>query len=227
MANRWYTQFYGSLHKKPVQLDCNFVVDATNGNGLGIRSLKGPGIAQVYMHTSATPAAGNPNPLSGYILVQFQDNFNRYFFGTAGAVSPVTGSNLSISGSGVLTVGAPYVITSVGTSSQANWAAVGLPLGIIPAVGEAFFASVTGSGVGSGTVKASGVSGISSIEVIGDPNQTIGANFNGASIMGGSAGAYMILQCLNGSGVVTAPAAGSVIGLSFFMGNSSILVQGE
>src|SRR5580698_1169620 len=51
------------------QIDCNFIVDSSNGNGLGIRSLKGSGCASVYMHTSATPAAGNPNPASGYILV--------------------------------------------------------------------------------------------------------------------------------------------------------------
>jgi hypothetical protein len=226
MANRWYTQFFGTLHKKPVMMDCSFVVDASNGNGLGIRSLKGPGIAQVYMHTSATPATGNPNPAAGIIVVQFQDNFNRYLFGTSGFVSPVSGTPISISGSSVLTVGAPYIITSVGTSVQADWAAVGLPLGIIPAVGQPFIASVTGGGTGTGVVMAPSKSGIMSIEVLGDPNLTLGSKYNGAAILGGSAGSYMVLQCLNASGTITAPAAGSVVGLSFFMNNSSILVQG-
>lgn len=50
------------MHVSPVLLDCNFIVDSTNGNGLGIRSLKGPAIKDVFMHTSATPAPGNPNP---------------------------------------------------------------------------------------------------------------------------------------------------------------------
>src|ERR1017187_394412 len=53
-------------HNEATILDCNFVVDSANGNGLGIRNLKGSGrVAQVFMHTSATPAAGNPNPVAG------------------------------------------------------------------------------------------------------------------------------------------------------------------
>ena len=53
MANRRFNQFYNTFHKMPVQLDCNFVVDNSNGNGLGIRSLKGGGIEDVFMHTTA------------------------------------------------------------------------------------------------------------------------------------------------------------------------------
>lgn len=261
MGNRWYTQFFGTLHKKPVLMDCNFIVDSTNGNGLGIRSLNGAGISGVYMKTSAsfsgathtntvidsiadtsslavgmplsgtgiaagtviqsitsstaivvTPATtgtatvtinyagvGSPTPTgpgTGYILVKFQDNFNYYLHGTSGFISPQSGSNISISGSSVMTIGKAYVITSVGTSTQANWNAVGLPLGVIPAVGEAFIATVTGGGTGTGVVQASSVSGISHLEVVGDPNQTFGANYNGAAILGGSAGSYLIAQCL-------------------------------
>lgn len=56
MSNRRYNQFYFTPHKKAVQVDCNFIVDSTNGNGLGIRSLKSPGsaIAGVFMNTSAS-----------------------------------------------------------------------------------------------------------------------------------------------------------------------------
>ena len=61
MANRnWASggKIY-SMISSPVLLDCNFVVDSTNGNGLGIRSLKGPAVANVYMQSSA-PSAKNP-----------------------------------------------------------------------------------------------------------------------------------------------------------------------
>lgn len=224
MANRWSTQFFGTLEKKPFQIACNFVVDSTNGNGLGIRSLKGPGIANVFMHTSATVAVGNPNPLAGYIMVQFQDNYNRYLFGTAGFVSPLSGSNISISTGSSLTLGTPYVIVSLGTTTAVQWNAVGMPVGIVPAVGVAFIAKAT-SGTGSGIVQSASVSGITSVEVIGDPNKTVTSQ--AATVLGFSSGAYMLLQCLNGSGAVTAPANGSVIGLSFFMSNSSITVQGQ
>lgn len=294
MANRWFTQFYGSLHKKPVQLDCNFVVDPTNQNGLGIRSLKGPGIGNVYMHSTASfvgnthtnkiidgisggtqslvvgeklsgtgiaagtiiagitsgtaittnlattatnsavtiglVASGSPAPESGIIVVQFQDNFNRYFFGTSGFVSPLEGTPISISTGSSLEIGVPYVIVSVGTTTLVQWQAVGVPVGIVPAVGVAFIATAT-SGAGTGVVELPTVSGITSIEVIGDPNATITSK--AATVLGISSGAYMVLQSLAATDsstttlVPTAPAPGSVVGLSFFMSNSLITVQGE
>ena len=65
MANRSFTRSFYSLHEYPVLIDCNFVVDSTNGNGLGLRSLKGPGVAAVFMNTSAsltgTLTIGSPN----------------------------------------------------------------------------------------------------------------------------------------------------------------------
>lgn len=42
-----------SFGSQPVLIDCNFVVDQTNGNGYGIRNLKGQGVKNVYMATSA------------------------------------------------------------------------------------------------------------------------------------------------------------------------------
>jgi len=116
-----------SFLNKPVLIDCNFVVDSANGNGLGIRSLKGSGVQAVYMHTSSTPATGNPNPASGFALIQLSNNYNRYCGGFSGFISPVTGSALNInSGSAALTVGNPYVITSVGhaAAGQASIVAV-------------------------------------------------------------------------------------------------------
>lgn len=210
MANRRYSsQFRFSFHHFPVSLDCNFVVDSTNGNGLGLRSLKTQGISNVYMHTSSTPAAGSPNPSSGYILVQFVDGYNSYIDGFSGQVSPLSGSNIS---SG-LTIGNPYVITSVGASTPAQWQAAGLPTGQTPTAGQAFIAAAT-SIAGGGLVQASLVSGIDHIEVVGDPNQTLRSNLPGQ-------GGYMILQCL-AAGVVTAPANGSVIGLDFQLSNSNL-----
>jgi hypothetical protein len=43
-----------SGHYMPVLIDFNFIVDSTNGNGLGQRSLKGAYVKNVYMHTSAS-----------------------------------------------------------------------------------------------------------------------------------------------------------------------------
>lgn len=288
MANRWLTQFVGSLHKKPAIIDCNFTVDSTNGNGFGARSLKGAGVGAVYMHTTASftgnthtsttidgisggtssfqigaqlsgsglatgtliatipsstsitinfpttttvsgdtisyVAPGSPNPASGLIYVNFQDNWNYYYWGTAGFVSPLSGTPISISTGSSLTVGSAYTIVSIGTTTTAQWVAVGLPIGTVPVIGATFIASAT-SGAGTGVVETSTSSGIDHIEVLGDPNTTITSN--AATIFGTSSGSYMILQCLNGSGALTAPANGTVIGLSFFFSNSSIQVKGD
>lgn len=113
-----------SFGAQPVLIDCSFVVDHTNGNGLGVRSLKGQGVKNVYMWTNQTPAKGVGttivNPMGqtaskGYALIQLKSNYHRYLGGFSGFVSPVTGSALTIDASdAALTVGLPYIITSVG-----------------------------------------------------------------------------------------------------------------
>lgn len=292
MANRWFTQFFGTAHKKPVLLDCNFVVDPTNDNGLGISSLKGPGIASVFMNTSASftgdthtngvidnisstanlsvgmilsgtgittgtvitqitsataiavspvttatnagvtihyAGVGSPTstgPAAGYIYVKLQDNYYKYLQGFSAAIAPNSGTDINISGSAVLTVGNPYVITSVGTSTQANWAAMGLPSGIVPAVGEPFIAIKNGSGTGTGKVQAPSYSGVVDIELVGNPNATMGSNFNGAAILGGgSSGAYLIFQCLGQNSVsFTATTTNTSTGLTVVSSTAGLKV---
>lgn len=212
------------MHVMPVLLDCNFVVDSTNGNGLGIRSLKGPAVKAVYMHTSATPAAGNPNPAAGTIVVQLVDPYNRSLSGFDSRVSPVSGTPLA-AGASALTPGVAYIIVSVGTTTAAEWHALGVPAGVSPAVGVSFIAALSGSGAGSGSVEATAAagSGIASIETVGDPNQSIAPNPSANQ----GYGASFILQCRDYAGAIAAPANGSVISLAFLLNNSSIQVQGE
>ena len=114
-------RFYDFLNK-PVLIDCNFVIDSTNGNGLGIRNLKGAGVQNVFMHTSASPGLGangilNPNPAAGYAIIQLANNYNRYAGGFSGFVAPTTGGTSAINAA-ALTVGNPYIIASVGHASQ-------------------------------------------------------------------------------------------------------------
>ena len=215
MANRYNRQFLENPHNRGTVLDCSFIVDSANGNGLGIRSLKKSGrIFQVYMHTSATPAVGNPNPEAGVIVVQLQDNYNRYLGGYASFVSPLSGSPIS---SG-MTVGVPYVIVSLGASTAAQWQAAGVPAYIVPAVGVSFIAKAT-SVAGGGAVEAIAAagSGVDHIEAIGDANLM---NSHGATIIGQSPGMTIISAAFAG-GVLTAPADGTVIGMNFYMNNSA------
>ena len=231
MANRNFAsggKIY-SMHVMPVIIDCNFIVDSTNGNGLGIRNLKGPAVANVFMHTSATPGTGNvgqvnPNPSVGNIIVQLADNYNRVLSGFNSIVSPLSGSNVAI-GASALTVGAPYVLISQGTSTKADLIAIGIPASIVnsPAgaqPGISFIAKATGSGSGSGQVQAPSNSGITNIETVGDANQSI------APVGTPGVGAQIIVQCLKNA-VLTQPANGTVISLAFLLSNSSVLIQGE
>jgi len=164
-----YGKFYSMLNK-PVLIDCNFVVDSSNGNGLGIRSLKGQGVKNVFMHTSATPGKGsngylNPNPAVGYALIQLSYNYSRYYGGFYGFSSPTTGSNLAIN-STALTIGQPYIITSVGhaTAGTVTIAPVADVSGSLASTwfrvydqyGNTFIIWFSVSGVGSAPIGVSG-----------------------------------------------------------------------
>jgi len=230
MSNRNYANgraFY-AMHVKPVLIDCNFIVDSTNGNGLGIRSLKGPMVNNVFMHTSATPGSNNgmtnPNPASGVIVVQLQDNFNRYFGGFSGQVMGVGSSTATI------VAGNPYVILALGTTTAAQWQAAGVPASMmtnngLPNIGLSFIAAESATISGSPSVAAPVASGIDHIEIIGDPNQSIAPN-PALAAYAPNQGGQIILQCQS-AGSATAPANGTVVSLAFYLSDSSILIQGE
>lgn len=224
------------MHTMPVLIDCNFTVDATNG--LGITSLKGPLVQNVFMHTSVSVSAGNsnpstpnititnPNPASGTIIVQLQDNFNRSFAMFSSIQSPTSGSALKIDNS-ALTAGVAYIITTVGNSTAAAWHALGVPAGVTPAVGVSFIASSVGAGANTSTsrvmITAAAGSAVQSIEVVGSPNTTIAPDPTSSQ----GFGSQFILQCRDAAGSIVAPAAGSVISISLYLSNSSVTVQGE
>lgn len=180
-----YGKFYG-FQSKPVILDLNFVVDSTNGNGLGVRSVKGQGVSNVFMHTSATPGRGpngylNPNPAAGYALIQLAYNYTRNYGGAYNFVAPVTGSNLAINAS-ALTVGNPYIITSVGAGAagSATISPVADVAGSLASTwfrlydnyGNTFIIWFSVSGVGSAPIGVSGTL----------VQQTISANDSAATI---------------------------------------------
>lgn len=219
MANRAFMNFghkYANA-TMPVEVSCNFVVDSTNGNGLGIRSLKSNGyIKSVRMHTSAS-SPDSLNPAAGYIMVTMADNYNRSIGGSLSMVSPVSGSPLTST-----TAGLAYTIVSLGTASAAQWAAAGVPNGQTPKVGLSFIALATGTIGGSAAVEVPATAGsnIDHIETVGDPNASI-SNNNVAS----NGGAVIILRCLKAS-AIQAPANETVIALTFQMDNSSSNVDG-
>ena len=160
-------------------------------------------------------AAGNPNPAPGYAMIRMKNNFNKYLGGFTGFVSPLSGSTVTS-----VVAGQAYVIVSLGTATLAQWQAVGLPVGFVPAVGQSFIAIASQSIGGSGAVQAPAISGVNSVEVIGNPNLLLN-NSNLAS----NAGAILLVQFL-GNGVLAPPVANSVCGMSFWFDGSSVTVDG-
>lgn len=230
MANRFFQNaghFYAP-HVMPVLLDCNFIVDSANGNGLGIRSLKGQGIQAVYMNTSQTPAATNPNPAAGYCLVQFTDAYYRSFSGFDSRVTPVSGTPILVASAGTV-ASTTYVIVVVGTTTAAGWQSLGLPVGVTPAVGVAFVATATATATGTGAVEVAHANGCSfqTIETVGDPNTTLSPVGIGAGFP------YIILRFMGPTNsstttpIAVAPRDNSVISLGFYLSNSSVIVAGE
>jgi len=315
----YYTNVCG-----PRVVHCNFIVDSTNGNGLGIRSLKSNGyIESVFMNTSASLTGtvtntsfnitaisggtsslqvgmpvqgtaipvgttitailssssvqmsaaatgthagetityqgvnslgqGSPNPAAGFAVVKFKQNFNYYLGGFSGFVSPIVSPTTAVTSG--LTSGQAYVITTLGTTTLAEWQTIGLPYGLTPTVGQTIIvpSGVTGTGGShTGKVGLPGVSGVSSLEIVGDPNTVI----SNASIAA-NGGAYVVVQFLaptvavtsgtagnavtlnsgttleaTGGGTVPtvqapkAPADGSVVGMAFYFDGSSVTVDG-
>lgn len=224
MANRNFAsggKMY-SMHVMPVQIDCNFIVDNTATNG--ISSLKGPTVQAVYMHTSAS--ASSTNPAAGTIIVQLQDNYNQLMSFDFGIQSPNSGSDVKIDNS-AMTAGVAYTITTLGNASAAKWAAIGVPAGVTAAVGVSFIAATNGGAGNTLTsrVQASAAagSGVASIEIVGQPNQSIAPN----RLLQASVGAQIILQCRDYAGAIVAPAQLSNISIKLLLSNSSVVVQGE
>jgi hypothetical protein len=213
----------------PADIELNFTVDATNGNGLGVRSIKSNGyVRNVFMHTSATPGPGegmtNPNPAVGFILLQMKQNFNYALSGSNSIVSPIVSPTTSTNSG--MTVGQAYVITVLGTTTLAEWQGIGLPAGLTPTVGQSFIALTTGTGGShTGKVGLPGVSGVTLIETVGDPNQSISN-----SAIASNGGAFLLLQCLGATSssvttlIPTAPANNSVIALRLRWDRSTVSI---
>lgn len=177
-----------SFLNRPVLIDCDFVVDSTNGNGLGIRSLKGMGVKNVFMNTSAMPGTNrgytNPNPAAGYALIELDSNYNKYAGGFAGFIAPTTGSTSVAINSTSLTIGNPYIITSagVGSAGTATIAPVADVSGslastwfrLYDAYGNTFIVWFSVSGVGAAPIGVSGTL-VQQTITLGSTAATIGA----------------------------------------------------
>lgn len=213
MSNRRDIQFFYTPHNKSTLLDCSFVVDSTAAEGVSGLQQSGR-IASVYMHSSS-PSASNPNPAGGVIVVNLQDNYNKYLGGFNQVTAPLDGSDIDTG----LGVGGLYIISDLGASTAAQWQAAGVPANLTPAVGMAFIAQAT-SIAGGGQVQGLATNGseIVKIDLAGNPSL---ANSNGAYVLGASNGMQLIFVCYDETNSIAAPLDGSKINLAMYLNNSA------
>ena len=212
---------------KPMEVWVNWVVDSTNGNGWGVRSVKSNGhVSAVFMHTTQTPGSQdgilNPNPQAGYAVVRFANNFNYYLGGPWGQIAPLTST-----GTTSLTAGHPYVITSLGNTTLAQWQTAGVAKGFTPAVGRTFVAAATASISGTGTVGVPGVPSVTEVSVVGDT--ALALNNSAIAANGGAQVVVQFLAPTNSSTttlVNASPADGTVVGMQFCFDGSSVTIDG-
>lgn len=216
MANRNFPQSrIFSMHLKPVQLDLLVSIGASGAPTIvppGTLA-KQPGIASITRLSTGT------------YQIQLQDNYSQLLDFGVTAISPVTGSAVS---GGAFVSSTIYQIVTVGTTTQAQWVAAGVPNGITAAPGVIFKAA--GAGAGSGTVKALGVSGANNaFEVLGSPNAMLTMRpYTGPGNAGTSGGGFINFQCLgptataNTAPIPTDPANGSELMIYILLSDSSV-----
>lgn len=203
MSNRNFpSQRVFGHHLLPVRIDAQISIGATGAptiqNGLGINTIT---------RLSA-----------GVYRIQLQDNYSQFLSFDATMEAPVTGASVA-GGSFVATT--MYQIITTGTTTQAQWETAGVPAGITAAPGVVFLAA--GIGAGTGTVKAIGASGITSVEVMGDPQTMLSKQPYQFP-----AGAYITFKCLgptaagNTAPIATDPADGSGMDIVICLNNSSV-----
>lgn len=192
-SNPSYRQFLYSNVPMLTMIDGHIVIGAAGA----VSSFTGKGIYNVALLAA------------GIYSVQLTNNFKSFVGHDFSLQSPVTGANVA---DGSFVVGTMYQITAVGTT---GWSAVGLNTGLTPAIGQQFVATAVG-GVGTGTAKVVGSTGVASIE-LGEPAAMLQVNNLGQ-------GAIFMARMLDFAGALVAPASGTIIDLSIYLKNSSVSV---
>lgn len=205
----------------PQEIQIQWVVNAADSGGLGITGLQSNGwVRYVFMHTSATAGVvdgvTNPNPATGRGFLQLKQNFQNFLGSSYSLTSPGT------AGSTITTTvqHTTYQINALGTTTLAQWQAVGLPTGIVPAVGVVFVATVAQAIGGSGTVKTPTESATLTMETMGN------TDLNQPSSIAAYGGQYFHFQFLSATTTILNPVDTTIVNLRLYFDRSSVTVDG-
>jgi hypothetical protein len=206
MANRAWMQTLSSLIERLTYINCKWTVTGSSG---AVSGLVGNGVLSV-----------TPGNVAGTYAVRFQDPYKALLHVDYSCSAPAGTPQAITSG---LTVGNMYTIVTVGTSTAADFLAIGLDPGLTPTPGQCFVATSTGAGAGTGTVAPPETTQAApDVEIMGNQDSNVGV-----SLGNGKGGGLVCLSFRNASGTVAWPAAGTVVRLGFKLRNSSIKQKGE
>ncbi len=216
MANRAYFQMLASLVERLSYIQGSFVSD---GSG-GVTSVQGSGVDTVV------------NLQTGVFQIKLQ---NALLASLGNAVGSGGGITYTVYNGGVVSTvaaGTGFTVahaTSIGQLSvAAQWQAVGLAVGVTPAVGVSFLSNSAGAQAGASATAAAGpllataTSLGQVVNIVGHPSTTLSTSGTSASGKGG----YLVVVFRSGIGVATNPPVGTVR-FSMHLRNSSIKGKGE
>lgn len=188
----------------PVHIDCSVSIGASGAPTLD--SSNDLGIASIVRMSA------------GRYRIRLQDNFARLLSLQVGVQSPVSGAAVA---AGSLTPGVVYQISSMGTTTQAQWVTAGVPSSITAAVGVVFLCAATSAGTGD--AQALGASGVASVEQLGSS-----INMLNSQPYSNNQGGYVDFQCLGPTSasdttpIPVDPASGSALQISILLNNSKV-----
>lgn len=222
-SNRIY-----NWHAAPWQIDCRVTIA-----GSGAPTLVTSSTITGSVPTATTMQSQGIKSITrlstGIYRIQLDDNYTSLLQFDAKFTAGVGGTiNM-----GSLSTGTVYQILTLGTSTQAQFVAAGMPAGITAAPGVVFKAA--GAGAGNGTVKLLVANAVGKTEILGTPDLML----NNQPFTQGNGGGYITFQCLaqtpagtndgatppifTGAAPVAAdPTSGSTMYLRFLLSNSSV-----
>lgn len=204
MANRNFpsNKIY-NMHVMPVSIDAQIAIAAA-GAPAAPTLQNAPGIQSITRLAV------------GQYVIQMQDNYAKLLDFDINFKAPASGVNVAVTAA---VTGTVYQISVLGTTTTANWHAMGVPADITPAVGIIFLKSAT-AGVGTGQVQILLESGIAKVEQLG-----LLENSNNPVA---NAGARIYIKCLGYTSsadntlIPADPASGSTMFMRFSLNNSQV-----
>lgn len=208
MASRNFQNRQYNFHVFPVQLDAQVSIGATGAPTLvtsGPSGIVSQGIASITRLAA------------GIYQLRLADNYISLLQHDVQFSTTTTGSAIAAGSLNPTTV---YQITTMGTTTQAQWVTAGVPSTVTAAVGVVFKCAATSAGTGTATAVAP--QNINRVDLVGNPNLMASQPFTQGN------GMYITIMCVAPTDATTTtaiaadPTNGTTMRIRLLLSNSSI-----